>query len=811
MPLRNFVFIIILISFKVLLFSSDLSKEDINIIKGLLHKKNLSLSDLNFEKDWASSTKLKLNLVTDILNNPLKFPAFSDSVKTLLAKDKFPLSIFSKIIFSELDSVKIDIDEPLHLTTDGIFNYVYNIYNTAFKYQQLAFINLNQKEKNQLKYLSYSLLSEEEDSTRYERFYKKNKIAEFDSLKTEEIIDLLYKVNFNDFYHAASIFYNGFYELNRELRARGDFSNLINGKRKTRFGDFIINADDEDNIYTQKAAFILDISGNDFYKTDLNTDIYSPFFMQIDLAGNDRYQNNDIGGLFSARFGFIAHSDLQGNDVYIGNDYSLSAWLGYLFFYDYGGDDIYKAGLHSLGAATIGLNYFYDKKGNDIYSATEFAEGFASVLGLGILQDDNGNDVYYCGGRYLHKPLAPNDYRTMSQGYGFGLRPDIGGGVGILYDKGGNDYYDGGVFSLGGAYWYAIGMLLDENGNDFYNSVYYPQGSGIHLACGYLCDDNGEDEYYSKHGPGMGAGHDYSVGFLIDKNGDDQYSVEGGLGLGLTNSVGIFVDKEGNDRYVRRYAKNCGWANKSRDTGGIGIFVDENGKDEYANDFAKNNSKWFRGYFGFAIDTTLVKPMQKDNIIKKESVAEIDSLSSIKEIFKIASGWGVNSNRKRVDRALEILLSREKEAAGFIAKNKMNTKSGLTYRAIKKFSQKSKEIRKYFPELLSDDDSLVVKNTISLIATLKDSTYLNRFKIFLKKKKYVKTVLSALGYIKSDKSVDMLAPFVRDKDEKVRIIVARSLFKIGNKKAKRLLNKLKNDKSFLIKAMFMIKEEKEKN
>ncbi len=789
------------------LYSSALSKYDISLIDSLLNKKNLSLNDLNFEKDWASSTKLKLPIVVKILNNPLYFPVFVDSVQKHLDSSRFDLHTFSKLIFTDIKKEKIE-NSPIKLPdATALFDFIYQFYSKAFYHQQLAFINLSQKEKKELLYLSYNLLAESEDSLRYKDFYTKHKIAQFDSLESADIIHLIQKINFAEFYKAAQIFYSGFH-LVEEITQKFPDKFKQNIYRNTRFGKFIISVNGDD-IYQDKYAFILDFSGDDTYKCDFNTDFYHPFLIQLDFSGNDKYQSLQIGGLFDAVFGFIGHIDYAGNDVYLGDDYAFSAWLGYMLSYDKDGDDFYKGGLHSLGAATLGISYLNDDKGDDIYSATEFAQGFASVLGVGILQDNGGDDVYYCGGKYLHAPLAPNDYRTMSHGYGFGLRPDIGGGVGILYDKQGNDYYDGGVFSIGGAYWYALGIVIDKAGNDFYNSVYYPQGSGIHLAGGFLYDEAGEDEYYSKHGPGMGAGHDYSVGFLIDNNGNDQYSVEGGLGLGLTNSVGIFVDKNGNDKYVSKYPKNLGWANKSRDTGGIGIFLDENGDDEYSNDFAKNNSEWQRGYFGFALDIdnkVSVKEKAKESVC----VALVDSLAPIKEIFKIASGWGVNSNAKRVDRALEILVKREKEAAKYIAENKMNTKSGLTYRAIKKFAKKSKEFRSYFPELLQDADTLVIKNTISLIATMKDSTYLDKFEEFLQKKKYEKTILSALGDINTKRSVQLLSKYIDSKNEKFRIIVARSLFKINNKLAKKELEKLRNDKSFLIKAMFMIREQKER-
>ena len=38
-----------------------------------------------------------------------------------------------------------------------------------------------------------------------------------------------------------------------------------------------------------------------------------------------------------------------------------------------------------------------------------------------------GNDTYRTGGRYLHTPLLPNDFQSLSQGFSIGFRPRAGG------------------------------------------------------------------------------------------------------------------------------------------------------------------------------------------------------------------------------------------------------------------------------------------------------------------------------------------------------------------------------------------------
>ncbi len=522
----------------------------------------------------------------------------------------------------------------------------------------------------------------------------------------------------------------------------------------------------------------------------------------LDLKGNDLYRNLQIGSLQSVLMGFGYLHDFGGNDIYQGGDFAFSARLGTQILIDDEGDDTYIGGLFTQAAAMFGISLLFDKAGNDTYFATEFAQGLGGTKGAGILLDAEGNDIYYTGGKYLHKPLAPYDYRSMAQGFGFGLRPDLAGGIGVLYDGGGNDRYQGGVYAQGVAYWYAIGALFDEKGNDYYDAVYYPQGSGIHLANGALVDMEGEDHYYSKNGPGQGAGHDWSVGLLIDKAGNDCYSVPGGNGLGLTNSIGIFVDSEGDDRYERKDFGNYGHANPARESGSIGLFLDAGGKDSYPDTLMANGKTWQKGTYGIGRDAELAAPKaaKLDTLSERESAA-VDSLDTISRLFAIASEWEVGSAAKRVKLARQYLLNRETEATGYVLRIKMATKSGLEYRALEELTKKSSLFRDSLYLVLQREDSLAVKNAVSLLASVADTLRMEHLSLLLTANKYIPTVLSCLGSYKCALSVDLLMPWLSHDYEKYRYLAARSLKQIDSPAALKLLQEMKDDKSFLVKAM----------
>jgi ribosomal protein S13 len=803
--------VVLLYSFLNINASEIIEQNEKLLIYDLLERNNFDSTSVNFLKDWSSDTKFKLPIVVDVINNPMHFPLFVSRQEELIQTEDFQLMIneFSDILFDDKEETNLEYSfSDIRITrTKDIFHYIQNSWELVDKIFQEAFEDLSQEELQKLIYLAYMIPMEDQDADSYEEFFQHNQLEQYDQ-EIEDYVEIIEKVNFPKLTEAFKLFHLSFNELVIQIQDFR-FKNKKILTKETKFGTLCIGTSNTD-IYDQDYSFILDPGGNDQYTGPLNANWKNNLFWSIDLGGNDIYMNQQISGLFSAVFGLSLHLDLNGDDVYRGNDHTMSASFGCNCILDRSGDDIYDAGLHSLGAATFGITILDDDSGNDIYSVTEFGQGYAGTLAIGLLSDRSGNDLYYAGGKYLHKPLAPLDYRSLSQGFGYGLRPDLAGGIGILYDENGNDRYNGGVYSQAVAYWYALGILIDEKGNDFYSAVYYPQGSGIHLAGGFLFDREGEDHYYSKHGPGQGAGHDYAVGFLVDREGDDSYSIEGGNGLGLTNSVGIFLDVSGKDRYERSNLNSYGFANEARDSGGLGIFLDTGGEDSYPNSNCSNDSTWINGIYGLGIDTLMVLPVEKVKEMAKVEAAQIDSLAAISEIFSIASQWGVGSAAKRVEKAGEILLKRDVEAAEYIFETQLGTKSGLVYRALKNFVKGSSTFQEYIPNLLIHQDSLWVKNTMSLIGDMNDSTYVDTLKKFVDKKLYLKTALSALGRIKSDKSTEILKNFRLDVSEKIRVITARGLKNIGTPLSHEYLVEMEMDNSFLIQTMIRLLKENNK-
>ena len=807
---------------------SPLSEMDFLELKNMLNEIQLNPEDLNYEKDWDLSTWGKSKAFLRALQEPYyglqkmqEYRNASNKADTdegfafladLLYKDAIDASgcINNYLEYKQIyqRDFKHQVQQPQDL---------FLFYETALKdiIPILAAAYADYNFGLWSKYISYlfTALMANEDKDAYTAYFNQHNLPE-----TKEIDDYEIKKLMELLVEPASLKAGmQFLALADVIKNEAGKLNYKNKKpiiKTGKYGTMIIGTVNDD-IYSDKLlkkplTLLIDPSGNDQYEITLATSYNNYTYLLIDYKGNDSYLNPNIGSMFFALSGLGISYDLQGNDIYKTGDFSFAAMTGMQLHRDFQGDDIYQSGLFSQGAAIRGLSLLQDFQGNDIYSATCLAQGFGSIRSAGALLDLNGSDNYLVGGKYFHSPLMPNDYLTLGQGVGFGLRPDFAGGLGLLFDKSGNDRYLGGVYAQGVAYWYALGMLIDETGNDIYNAIYYPQGSGIHLAAGFLFDGGGDDAYYSRHGPGQGAGHDWGLGILIDAQGNDAYSIEGGNGLGLSNSVGIFVDKSGNDRYERRNSQNYGYAAYSRATGSIGLFLDENGRDSYPDTLMADGTIWKKGTYAIGKDITGIET--EENLAKKEMpmLSPPASDDSIENIFAAAAEWEVGNAIERVKKAREIMLDRAEEASEYIIKHKLDTKSGLEYRALEVMVKENENFKQLLFNYVDDADSLKAKNSLALIAGIGDSTLIEPIRKHLNNGKYITTCLSLLGSIKSEESVNLLAEYAFHPCERYRYLVARSLKQINTPEAHNCLINMAEDNSFLVKTLIRkFKEEQQ--
>jgi hypothetical protein len=374
------------------------------------------------------------------------------------------------------------------------------------------------------------------------------------------------------------------------------------------------------NVYTEDAAIIIDLGGDDTYMNNAGSPVYesrgseirritSPVSVVIDLKGNDTYMSTRTGSMGSGIMGAGVLMDLEGDDIYSGSILSQgSGFLGIGCLIDLQGKDLYSAEEISQGAAIFGTGIMIDGKGDDKYSGAKYIQGFGGPGGRGILLDISGNDLYRAGVKYGSTYGTPGVYHTVAQGAGWGLRGKAAGGVGIMHDSAGNDIYIAGNFSQGTGYYLGLGILMDDAGNDRYIGSRYCQGSAAHLASGLILDRKGSDTYSARIAASQGGAWDLSFACALDLEGDDEY--EGGdlaLGAGAQNAIGLFYDGYGKDRYSAN-PMGMGFGGDLTYEGGrqasnVGVFLDTGGcNDLYGVKGLSNDLRIKRGEKGIFVD-----------------------------------------------------------------------------------------------------------------------------------------------------------------------------------------------------------------
>lgn len=802
-------YIVLIMAFFCLSFGVSWAKYEIlnpaelEAIDQMLASEGFGLEHLSFYRDWDPSTKAKSPWVMRLLNEGANaLDQVSDVRKIMAEGDKS--AILSHLMYIAWDeNIPFISRENIRFNSPkALFQFAEKRMDNIATLWDSSFAKLSAEQRDKLLAMLILTLIESEDAEQYQSLFERYALQEPETFEMEELVELIEMVDFGKMGKAIC-------EANQlhKILEHNRFENKKIKYYKSRHGLMIYGSVGND-VYRNlprkyqniPVCMLMDPAGNEVYEMSLFANKAAPLFFFLDFEGDDFYHNSDP--FFSGLGGIFIGADLAGDDVYALHDLSFAAVLGASIFEDRKGDDCYQSGVFSQGAALLGISALIDKEGNDSYRAHAMAQAFGGCLAAGLLADYQGSDSYYLGGRYFHAPLMPLDYRTMGQGMGFGMRPHLGGGLGLLYDKDGSDKYMGGVYAQGVGYWFAAGMLIDEGGNDVYNAVYYPQGSGIHMACGVLYDHSGDDTYYSRNGPGQGAGHDWSFGILVDAGGNDAYSIHGGNGLGLSNSLGIFVDREGNDRYERDESQNYGSANFSRNTGGIGIFLDGGGEDLYPQGEMANNNTWLKGTYGFGMDAELYeKPEAEEQAPVYEQDAAPEADAPIAEVFAAASEWEVGSAIQRVREARRIMKERADEAAEYILEHKLANNSGLEYRALQSLAEYSADFRDRLLERATDADSLVAKTAISLLAGEEDERLIPILSDYIEKGQYLPTCISSLGIFDSPESLELLTSYPNPENERLRFLKVRSISMHKSAAAKEALKSFEDDASFLIQAL----------
>ncbi len=271
-----------------------------------------------------------------------------------------------------------------------------------------------------------------------------------------------------------------------------------------------------------------------------------------------------------------------------------------LLLVDTGGNDTYKkpigavGGTQVVGDEPIHVAVAVDLAGKDFYGYPEVPVALDTATGVTRLPSDGAGRHRKAGATDLGAISLSDQVRQGGARLGYGMLFDLGAeadhyralrmsqgfgvvGVGVLYDAGGDDLYEGEAGVQGSALWGA-GLLLDASGNDTYKTYTYSQGFGYVRGAGLLYDAAGDDHYLADTGiPALG--------------GDPIYYSPQAPCTTPTGTCGNSSFSQGAG-FGRRAPGTA--ADSNFMSGGLGVLRDVTGADVYvASIFAQATGYWF--------------------------------------------------------------------------------------------------------------------------------------------------------------------------------------------------------------------------
>jgi hypothetical protein len=576
----------------------------------------LKRSDLTFRGDYLEPDEYRISAIDSVMLKPLKLIGMAER------KLKTKMHYFHEFAGPRLMEFDKNTDHPIDLhghldiklnREDSLMHQnlkelagpkIYDFLENAYDFS--SYLDIRNRNTTALSDLAirdsliegFTLILEEDVEDEFKSVEEIDSLSLIEEEWAEAMVELAIELEFfnRDYQKFLDAFWVPIWFSGKVEIPSSSYGSTINSDH----GQIIIG-DTTDNHYTGDLFIVIDPGGNDTYDIEFEGTGHHTYI--IDYGGDDTYNmpQNRVSPYF---FGSNMIIDYDGNDLYNAGSWTLGAGLfGVGVLWDMKGNDRYYGDTFTMGAGCFGVGILRDDEGNDSYQAALFSQGFGFVDGVGVLIDNAGNDNYFAGGKYKDFIRYDDHYLSLSQGFGYGLRPKMSGGVGMLIDKSGNDVYVSDIFGQGASYWYSLGMLADGGGNDQYISFQYAQGNGTHMSLGILYDVEGDDVYSAK-GVSQGCGHDRATGLLIDLDGDDNYNAyDLCQGAGSANGLGLIADVRGKDVYIVRSNRNTqGYGNPRREYGSIGIFLDLSGEDNYSGGLGRDNHWWTYSMWGAGLD-----------------------------------------------------------------------------------------------------------------------------------------------------------------------------------------------------------------
>ncbi|MEA3475304.1 MAG: HEAT repeat domain-containing protein [Candidatus Cloacimonadota bacterium] len=793
--MKKFFIIFLLCGSIIYLYADNFQPLDIlqkTHIDSALSKIKMTREDLTFNLNLTKADTFRLSLINRLFRKPLSTFNVCDSIAeyhfqnienldSLIIFDSKLLDVdFKKSETAKPKEFQLEISfEELHPTNKKILTSILTALPEIMSNIDSAYSSFSDSELVFLKKYAKEYFLQSEDIK--EKSLKELNEAEIeDREKSKKFGKIASKLERGNLVNAAVLTSQLIYTIDSLVFASKD-SLFFNDKiaLETEYGKIAINPSNNTNI--SNYIFVIDYTGNDIYKFSKE----NKFSVILDYSGDDIYIGEDFcqgAGYFGINFLI----DYKGDDLYSAKNYAQGiGYFGIGILSDKKGDDKYFAQNMVQGGSAYGIGLLLDNNGNDTYECCLYGQGFGFCWGFGGLIDNSGNDNYLVTQKYVDILRYDEHFESLSQGFGFGMRPYYSGGIGILADKNGNDNYLSDIYGQGVAYWYALGGLVDREGNDHYKSYQYAQGAGVHLAFGTLIDYFGNDNYNSK-GVSQGCGHDYAFGGLYDFQGDDNYvCYDLSQGAGNADAISFFLDANGDDGYIAKRDITMGYSDLRRGFGYIGLFLDLNGNDFYGSLWGENNNYWIHSTYGIGVDSknsyldTLAPGKEYDMKPADEPLGE-----DIETLFMQASAAS-QKFQYLVQPAREKIIAMGDSAMPFLV-DKLNTESARESHALYEMIPKiGKPAVPFLEKVLQDSVKDKIRFTMIILGKIKEESSYPILAEYTQSKNpsYRASSIKALGDLGYSKAIPLFIESLKDSIVSVRRESAIALQKINNQNA----------------------------